>query len=56
MTELQEVKEDEPVLNDIEFEPSDFYVHDMLRFQCKHASMRDKVQSFNEASEYWEAD
>lgn len=56
MVELQEVKEDEPVLSKIEFEPSDFYVHDMLKFKCKHASLRDKVKSFNEASEYWEGD
>ena len=38
------------------FEPSDFYAHEVLKFKCKYASMRDKVQSFNEATGFWEAD
>ena len=33
----------------VPFEPSDFYVHEVMKFKHKHASLRDKVKSFNEA-------
>ena len=40
----------------IEFEPTDSYLHEVVKFKCKHASTRDKVQSFNEATKFWNAD
>ena len=40
----------------IKFEPSDFYQHEVLKYSVKHASLRDKVQSFNENNQFWEAD
>ena len=40
----------------IKFEPSDFYQHEVLKFSVKHSSLRDKVQSYNENNEFWEAD
>ena len=43
MGQLNEVKESEPEMSKIEFEPSDFYVHEILKFKTKHASLRDKV-------------
>ena len=46
----------EPVLSKVEFEPSDFYLHDVLKFKLKHASLKDKVAGFNEANGYWEND
>ena len=33
----------------VPFEPSDFYIHEVMKFKHKHASLRDKVKSFNEA-------
>ena len=58
MSDLQEVEEDEQKFGEgmISFEPSEFYVHEVLKFKVKHASMRDKVQSFNEATSFWEVD
>lgn len=44
----------EPVLSKVEFEPSDFYLHDVLKFKMKHASLKDKVAGYNEANGYWE--
>ena len=40
----------------VPFEPSDFYLHEVLCFNVQHASIRDKVQSFNEANAFWERD
>lgn len=31
-------------------------MHEVLKFKVKHASLRDKVQTFNEASVYWDRD
>ena len=50
MGELMEINEIEPGDNKIVFEPSDFYVHEVLRFKVKHASVRDKVKTFNQAT------
>ena len=51
------MKEDvEPVLSAVQFEPSDFYLHDVLRFKMKHASLKDKVAGYNEANRFWEKD
>ena len=40
----------------IEFEPSASYLHEVYKFKVKHASARDKVQSFNEATKFWDMD
>ena len=40
----------------IEFEPSASYLHEVYKFKVKHSSARDKVQSFNEATKFWDAD
>lgn len=55
MGELKKINEFEPAAR-IMFEPSDFYVHEALRFKVKHASVRDKVKTFNLASEFWDRD
>jgi len=56
MGQLQEVAEHNPEYSRIEFEPTDFYVHEVLKYKCKHASLRDKVATFNEATGFWESD
>ena len=56
MRELVEVTENDPASAIIAFEPSDFYVHEVLKFKVKHASLRDKVKTFNEATSFWEND
>ena len=40
----------------IEFEPSTCYLHEVFKFKVNHASVRDKVQSYNEATSFWDAD
>ena len=40
----------------IEFEPTAAYLHEVVKFKNKHASTRDKVMSFNEATKFWNAD
>ena len=54
MSQLHEVTEHVPDADRVQFEPTDFYVHEVLRFKCKHASLRDKVATFNEATGFWE--
>ena len=39
--------------NRYKFDPSDFYIHEVLRFKTKHTGTRDKVSSFNEAENFW---
>lgn len=39
----------------IEFEPTPSYLHEVYKFKMKYASTRDKVQSFNEATKFWDA-
>ena len=57
MAHLQEVEEEVQCgYGKVMFEPSDFYVHEVLKFKVKHASVRDKVKSFNEATSYWQVD
>jgi len=55
MGELKKINEFEPPAR-LVFEPTDFYVHEALRFKVKHASLRDKVKTFNLASEFWDRD
>jgi hypothetical protein len=43
MSELVEVHEELPGSGTVMFEPSDFYAHEVLKFKCKYASVRDKV-------------
>ena len=31
-------------------------MHQVYQFKSAHASLRDKVQSFNEATQFWDAD
>ena len=31
-------------------------MHEVLKFKTKYASVRDKVQGFNEATRYWDQD
>lgn len=38
------------------FDPSDFYIHEVLRFNTQHSSKRDKVATFNEAEDFWTQD
>jgi|688.fasta_scaffold239614_1 hypothetical protein len=40
----------------VEFEPTQSYMREVLRFRAKHASDRDKVASYNEARFFWEKD
>ena len=40
----------------VEFEPTASYLHEVCQFKTAHASLRDKVQSFNEATQFWDAD
>ncbi len=54
MSQLHEVTEHVPDADRVQFEPTDFYVHEVLRFKTKHASLRDKVATFNEATGFWE--
>ena len=56
MSQLHEVAEHQPDQGRVEFEPSDFYVHEVLKFKTKHASLRDKVATYNEATGFWEQD
>ena len=53
--DLRSINELEPDAR-IKFEPSDFYVHEVLKFKVKHASMRDKVKTFNMATKFWDRD
>ena len=39
----------------VEFEPTASYLHEVYKFKTAHASVRDKVQSFNEATQFWDA-
>jgi len=50
MSELKEVEEECLGSGTVFFEPSVFYVHEVLKFKFKHSSTRDKVKSFNEAT------
>jgi len=56
MSELKEVEEECLGSGTVFFEPSVFYVHEVLKFKFKHSSTRDKVKSFNEATSFWDAD
>lgn len=38
------------------FDPSDFYIHEVLKFKTRHSGMRDKVSTYNEAENYWTKD
>ena len=39
----------------VEFEPTASYIHEVHKFKTAHASVRDKVQSFNEATQFWDS-
>ena len=56
MSDMHTVKENVEGSGTVMFEPTDFYHHEVLVFNTKHASMRDKVESFNEATGFWEID
>ena len=57
MSQLQRVSEvDSQKLMKIVFESTGFYNPEVLKHKTKHASVRDKVQGFNEASAWWEQD
>ena len=40
----------------VEFEPTESYMHEVMKFRHKHSGTRDKVKSFNSASKYWGSD
>ena len=40
----------------VAFEPSEFYMYEVLKFQFKHASLRDKVETIKQAKKFWEGD
>lgn len=56
MGELKEINEFESEDGRVLFEPSEFYVHEVLKFKVKHSSARDKVKTFNMAKDFWNRD